>query len=74
MKLTAKDIKTIRSVYRLTAEEMALILGISRPYVHLMESEKKRITEQVISKYKREFDLTPEKLEKIEAVYREYSI
>ena len=74
MNISATELKKIRKVYRLTLEQMAELLGISAGHLSHVENGHYRLTEKVKARLIDQFQLTPDKLARINAVYDEFSL
>lgn len=74
MKLNRRQLKVIRSVYRLSLEEMAQLLGYTTGYVHQVENGTNPITKEYNDRVVEAFELTTGKLRGIARTYRTYNI
>ncbi|TPE68948.1 helix-turn-helix domain-containing protein [Halalkalibacterium halodurans] len=74
MHITAKDFKIIRRVYRLSLEEYALLLDISTSLASLIENGKRNLTDPIVKRLVRKFDLTPDKLARIREINDEFRV
>lgn len=64
----------IRQVYRLTLDEMAALLNVSKSHLCRIEKSERTLTPTIRGHLISEFHLTPDKLAKILRLYDEFSI
>lgn len=72
MRITADDLKVIKDVYRLKLDEIGAMLGVSASYVCRIIRGNRSMTKRVSDRIVERFQLTPEKLDRIHAVYEEF--
>lgn len=73
MRIDSQVLFEFRKVYRLTLTEMASLLGISESYLCRIEKQERRVTDRIRKSLIEEFELTPDKLERVTRVYMEFS-
>ncbi|PEL06736.1 helix-turn-helix domain-containing protein [Bacillus sp. AFS017336] len=73
MYLKNEDFKFIRMFYRLTADEMSALCGISASLIYRIEKDERNLTPKVANKVIREFQLSDYKLEKLKQAYKLHS-
>lgn len=74
MNIMADEFYKIRKTYRLSSEEFGSLCDISGAYVNMIEKGKRNLTERVKMRLIEELELTPEKLTRILAIYKECSV
>jgi transcriptional regulator with XRE-family HTH domain len=72
MHLTADEFYKVRTVYRLTQEEIGALCDVSGAQINRIERGKRNLTERVKRRLIEEMQLTPDKLARILAIYNEY--
>jgi transcriptional regulator with XRE-family HTH domain len=73
MYLKNEDFKFIRMFYRLTADEMGALSGISASLIYRIEKGERNLTPKVAARVIREFQLSDFKLEKLKQAYKLHS-
>lgn len=70
--INSDTVRIVRSVYGLSCNEMGALIGVSGRMVSYIESGERSLTPSVRTALSEEFSLTPEKLDRIFAVYSEF--
>ncbi|MFF8783315.1 helix-turn-helix domain-containing protein [Streptomyces sp. NPDC015140] len=74
MRINANEARLIRKVYRLTLEDMAALCDVSTSLIHKIENGQRNLSDRVQQRLVNEFELTPDKLARITAIYEETNI
>ncbi|ADC48961.1 hypothetical protein BpOF4_04485 [Alkalihalophilus pseudofirmus OF4] len=74
MKLTSIQVKKIREVYGLTLVEMSSLMGVTDAHLCNIENGKRRLTDRLILRLKRELELTEKKLDRIMSIHSEFQL
>ena len=74
MKISEKEVKKLRNVYRLNQTEFGTLAGVSGALICQIESGKRTLTERVSAAIVDKLDLTAESLGRIIGVYDEFNV
>lgn len=74
MVITADTMKKLRKVHRLTQAELGARCGVSDVFINRIERGKKNVSEKVSRAIIAEFELTPDKLARMLAIYDETTL
>lgn len=74
MRITADEARLIREVYRLTLEDMAALCDVSISLISKVENGHRKLSDRLQQRLVNEFELTPDKLARILAIYNETNI
>lgn len=74
MMITADTIYKLRKVYRLSQAEIGAMCGVSDAFINQIERGKRNVSDRIKLGLIREFELTPDKLARLMAIYEETSI
>lgn len=74
MTITADTMFKLRKVYRLSQAEIGAMCGVSDAFINQVERGKRSLSDRIRRGLIREFELTPEKLARVLAIYEETTV
>ncbi|MEK6993455.1 helix-turn-helix transcriptional regulator [Paenibacillus sp. FSL K6-1566] len=74
MTITADTMFKLRKVYRLSQAEIGAMCGVSDAFINQIERGKRSLSDRIKHGLIREFELTPEKLARVLAIYEETTV
>jgi transcriptional regulator with XRE-family HTH domain len=74
MVITTETLRKIRAVYRLSLEEMGLLIGVSRSHLCRIEKGERQLSARLKQNVIEALELTESKLTRILQIYNDFSV